>query len=369
VSILLGKGDGTFQTPTTLQVGTSPRSLATGNFNADGFADLAVADYTSNDLWIFLGNGNGTFTNNVTYTGLNAPRAITAQYLNLNESTYIDLVVANSGANTVSVFLGNGAGTFPNVAQYATGSGPVSVVTADFTNNNINDIATANYNDGTVSLLIGNGDGTFQSPIEIAIGTGVEPDSIATGTFNNNGYIGLIEANFATDDFAVLLGEGNGSFENASGTTYSSSGGTSYAPPPAFNYQDLGLVLKVTPHVHGVDEVGLELEAEIELLTGNSTDGVPEIAQRKLQSQVQLRAGECAIVAGLVSDTQARTILGIPGLSTLPGLGPLLRTNTKNTDTSVILIVIKPVVIGLPPDQFVSRPLWIGSEARPLTPL
>jgi Flp pilus assembly secretin CpaC len=369
ISILMGNGDGTFQQPVNIAVGTSPRAIASADFNADGYADLAVADYTSNDLWIFLGNGNGTFTHNNTYTGLNAPRGITAQILNLNESTTMDLIVANSGGNTVSVFLGDGAGNFPTVTQYATGSGPVAVVTADFTLNNINDIATANSGDGTISLLLGNGDGTFQSAIEITIGTGTEPDALVAGSFNSNGYPGLMVANFATDDFSVLFGSGNGSFYNPSGTSYSYNGGTSYAPPPAFQYEDLGLALKMTPHIHGMNQVGLEVEAEIELLTGNSTDGIPEIAQRKVVSQVDLRTGEAAIVAGLLSTDEARSIVGIPGLSSLPGLGPLLRTNTKNTDSQEIIIMIRPVLIDLPPDQFVSRSFWIGSEARPLTPL
>ncbi len=369
VSILLGNGDGTFRQPVNIATGTSPRCLVTADFNGDRYPDLAVANYTSNDLWIFLGNGDGTFTNHQTYTGLNAPRGITAQNLNLNQSTIVDLIVANSGGNTVSVFVGDGAGNFPTVTQYATGSGPVAVVTADFTLNNINDIVTANMGDGTLSLLLGNGDGTFQAPIQITIGTGTEPDALVVGSFDSTVYPGLMVANFATDDFSVLIGAGNGSFYNSSGGTYSYSGGTSYAPPPAFNFEDLGLALKMTPHIHGVDEVGLELEAEIKLLTGNSIDGVPVISQRKVTSQVQLRAGESAIVAGLITTDEARSILGIPGLSGLPGLGPLLRTNTHNNDSNEILIVIKPVVIDLPPDQFVSRPLWIGSEARPLTPL
>jgi Flp pilus assembly secretin CpaC len=369
LSILLGKGDGTFQPPSTVQAGTSPRSLVNADFNGDGIQDLAVANYTSNDLWIFLGNGNGTFTNSNTYTGLNAPRGIAAAYLNLNETTTADLVVANSGGNSVSVFIGDGAGNFPSSQQYATGSGPVAVLTGVFTTNTIQDIVTANSGDGTVSLLLGNGDGTFQSPIEISIGTGTQPVSLASGSFNNSGYLGLLVANLASDDFSVLLGAGNGSFINPSGGAYGSTGGTSYAPPPAFNYEDLGLVIKVTPHVHGANEVGVELEAEIKLLTGNFTDGVPEIAQRKLTSQVQLRTGESAVVAGLLSDSQARSILGIPGLSTLPGFGPLLRSNTKNIDNDQVLIVIRPVLVDLPPDQFVAHPVWVGSETRPLTPL
>jgi hypothetical protein len=278
-------------------------------------------------------------------------------------------VVANSASNTVSIFLGDGTGAFPNTAQYATGSGPVSVVTADFTLNNIEDIAVTNSAGGTVSLLLGNGDGSCQSPINIAIGTGSQPVFIGTADLNRDGFPDLLVANFAANDFSVLLGSGNGGFHDSSGNSYSYSGGTTYAPPPAFNFEDLGLVIKVTPHVHGMEDVGLELETEIKLLTGNSLDGIPEIAQRRVQSQVELRNGESAIVAGLLSSSQARSVLGIPGLSSIPGFGPLLRTNTRDREESVVLIVMKPVIIGAPPDEFVAKPIWVGTEGRPLTPL
>jgi Bacterial type II and III secretion system protein/FG-GAP-like repeat len=267
------------------------------------------------------------------------------------------------------VFLGDGTGAFNSGTQYPTGSGPVSVVTGDFTNNNIQDLATANSADGTVSLMLGNGDGTFQLPINIALGTGTQPVWVANGDFNRDGYQDLLTANFATDNFSVLLGSGNGGFHDSSGNGYQFTGGTTYAPPPAFSFEDLGLMIKATPHVHGTGEIGLELEAEIKLLTGNSVDGVPAIAQRKLQSQVQLRNGECAVVAGLLTSSEARSILGTAGLSTLPGLGPLLRSNTRDRESSEVLILVKPVLVSLPPDQSLTRPLWVGTEARPLTPL
>jgi hypothetical protein len=243
------------------------------------------------------------------------------------------------------------------------------VITADFTLNNLNDIATANSGDGTVSLLLGNGDGTFQNPIEITIGTGTQPESLVTADFNRDGYPDLLVANFGTSDFSALLGSGNGGFHDNNGTSYQYTGGTTYAPPPAFNFEDLGLVIKATPHVHGTGEIGLELEAEIKLLTGQSNDGVPVIAQRRLQSQVQLRNGEAAIVAGLLQTDEARSILGTPGLSSLPVIGTLLRQNTKSRDSTAVLIIVKPVLVGLPPDQAVPHTFWVGTEARPLTPL
>ena len=62
VSILLGKGDGTFTLQSSPAVGNSPVSVAVGDFNGDGKLDLAVANYGSNTVSILLGNGDGTFT-------------------------------------------------------------------------------------------------------------------------------------------------------------------------------------------------------------------------------------------------------------------------------------------------------------------
>jgi hypothetical protein len=367
ISILLGNGNATFQSPLSVQVGTSPRALVTGSFNGDAYPDLAVADYTSNDLWILLGNGNGTFTSSATYSTGNSPRGLAAAIA--TQSGYTDLIVANSASNTISVFLGTGAGTFTGGTQYGTGSGPVAVAIADFTNNNIEDVVTANEGDGTVSLLLGNGDGTYQRAIEIGIGTGTQPVSLAAAALATNGYIDLLVANFASNNFSILIGTGNGGFTDTSGNPYNYSGGTSYAPPPAFSYQDLGLAIKATPHIHGAESVALELEVTNQLLTGNSIDGVPEISQRKLHTMVDLHQGEAAVVMGLLETSDAHSITGIPGLSKLPGLGPLLQTNTRNSENQEVLIVVRPVLLNLPPDQFAAlQPIWVGSEDRPLTP-
>jgi hypothetical protein len=46
-----------------------------------------------------------------------------------------------------------------------------------------------------------------------------------------------------------------------------------------------------------------------------------------------------------------------------------MRSNTKNTDSTEFLIVVRPILISLPPDQFVSRPVFLGSEGHPVTPM
>jgi len=367
VSILLGNGDGTFQQPLTVGAGTSPRSLTAADFNGDGMPDLAVVNYSSNDVWILLGNGDGTFHDPAKYATGNSPRSVIADLI--NNDSFPDLVVANSASNSVSVFLGDGTGAFAMGQQFPTGAGPVSVVTGDFNNDGLKDLAVANQGDGTVSQLLGLGTGGFQIPINFAIGLGTQPVSIDRGDLNRDGYPDLLVANFGANYFSVLLATPFGGFQDSSGNPYQYTGGQPYAPPPAFTFEDLGLVIKATPHVHAAGEIGLELEAEIKLLTGNSVNGVPEIAQRKVQSQVQLRAGEAAMVAGLMSTQDARSIAGTAGLSTLPAVGPLFRQNTKNRVDSQVVIVVRPRILSLPPNESATREIWVGSETRPMNPL
>ena len=139
--------------------------------------------------------------------------------------------------------------------------------------------------------------------------------------------------------------------------------------PPSFNFEDLGLVLKVTPHVHGTEETTLETEAEFKVLSGQSVNGIPVISNRKFQCQVRLRTGEWAVLNGILTSSQARSISGIAGLSSLPGLGPLFRQHTKSHDESELLLLFRPVLLSLPASESPQPALYVGSEARFLTPL
>ena len=67
-----------------------------------------------------------------------------------------------------------------------------------------------------------------------------------------------------------------------------SSSGTVYTPPPTVSFEDLGLMIKVTPHVSSADEVTLDLDAEFKLLGATSSDGIPVIANTQYQSKVDV---------------------------------------------------------------------------------
>ena len=75
------------------------------------------------------------------------------------------------------------------------------------------------------------------------------------------------------------------------------------------------------------------------------------------------------MIAGLLSTTEARTISGLAGISSLPWLGPLLRKNTREDDSNEAVIAIRPHVIHLPGSEHPTKAFWTGSETRYPSPL
>jgi len=141
--------------------------------------------------------------------------------------------------------------------------------------------------------------------------------------------------------------------------------GQVFAPPPTFTFEDLGLVLKITPHVNGVDDISLEVEAEFKLLGAGSFNDIPVISNRKFQSKVSLATGEWAVLAGLMTETDGKAITGIPGVAAIP----FLRHNERNHDRGETLIVLKPHLLTLPPTESIMTAAWVGTETRPRSQL
>ena len=97
-----------------------------------------------------------------------------------------------------------------------------------------------------------------------------------------------------------------------------SSANLAYTAPPAVSFEDLGLALKATPHVHGADSVTMSIEAIYETLTGQSADGIPVIESNKITTDIRVRNEEWAVVAGLISETNNKTVSGFAGLASIP---------------------------------------------------
>jgi len=210
VSVLLGNGNGTFQTQVPFSTGFSPRSVALGDVNGDGKLDIVTANNNSDTASVLLGNGNGIFQTQVPFsTGSNSnPRAVT--FGDVDGDGNLDIITANNGDAKVSVLLGNGNGTFQGQQTLAVGSNPRAVTLGDVNGDGNLDIITANFADNSVSVLLGNGNGTFKTQDTFATN---RPYSVSLGDVNGDGRLDIITASYSSDTARVLLGNGNGTFQ------------------------------------------------------------------------------------------------------------------------------------------------------------
>ena len=133
-----------------------------------------------------------------------------------------------------------------------------------------------------------------------------------------------------------------------------------YNPIGQVSYQDLGLLLKLKPHVNGEGDISLDVEAQDDALGTQTIDTVPEISERIFKGSVTLRAGEWAVVTGLDADTTTTNRTGWPGLSQIRGVNQVLAENTRDHTTSKVLLVIKPTITRLPMSDTISPQYFLG---------
>lgn len=129
------------------------------------------------------------------------------------------------------------------------------------------------------------------------------------------------------------------------------------APFPSFTYEDLGLILKATPMVHGHSEVTLQLEVAVRSLTGQAVNGVPVLGNREFKTSMTVKNGEAAVLAGNISESEQRSLRGIPGIGHIPGLGLLAATESKEVSENELLVLITPHIVSPGPGEEIE--VWL----------
>jgi type II secretory pathway component GspD/PulD (secretin) len=146
--------------------------------------------------------------------------------------------------------------------------------------------------------------------------------------------------------------------------------GTFREPFPSFTFEDLGLVFKVTPHIHSAREVSLEMQAEVKQLTGSSLNDVPVLSHRNIESYARLGEGQAALITGMAVLERRNERSGLGFLSEIPLLGNLFRRHSWQFRRSDLIVVVRPRIVRLPPAEIgPALTLRYGPEARPLPPI
>jgi len=237
LSVMFGNGDGRFQAPSNVPLydGAMARSVAVGDFNADGKMDLAVASevdpYYPGDVYIdrgvgsvLLGNGDGSFhlqDSRGVDTGFNAwnnyppPAADSVAVADFNGDGNLDFVVGTRGygepdsVELVAMLLGDGQGNIASESWWRLDQGSMAV--GDLDGDGDADLVTATGSE--IRVRLGNGTGGFDAPANgVAYPAGINPTDVVLGDFNNDGKLDIAAANYGSGNVSILRGKGDGTF-------------------------------------------------------------------------------------------------------------------------------------------------------------
>jgi FG-GAP-like repeat/Bacterial Ig-like domain (group 3)/Abnormal spindle-like microcephaly-assoc'd, ASPM-SPD-2-Hydin len=325
ITILFGKGDGTFTTGPTVQPAglQAYPTMIGGDFNGDGKSDLAVLSYNGNSIsyiTVLLGKGDGRFATPITGQVYNQPPTGgdvilgTLVAADFNGDGKLDLAVVGDYVSSggVTILLGNGDGTFTAAGPNLDPSGDFALIaTGDFNGDGIPDFVTPNYSEfgGSPTIFLGKGDGTFTFSKVTSFTLDYFPTSVLVADFNGDGVLDLAFSDL--NGVEIALGNGDGTFTETA---------ASPIPVPSELYS-----LKVGDFNHDgkVDIAGIDnYNDRIVLLIGAGDGTFTVTATTPAVSQIFL--GPFAIVTADFNGD------GVPDLAML----------TKNVNTASILLTV-----------------------------
>jgi len=204
ITVFLGDGAGSFGPANSFPFGefTNASGIVAGDFTGDQTVDLVTANNTS--LKLFVGDGSGSFAPPVKFTGVTFALSLVAG--DFNRDGWLDVATTGSAFSGESVFvlLNNRVGGFLPPRVIPTRALPKDIAAADLDNDGLLDLAVINEND-SVSIFFGDGTGAFSEPIDLP--PGLNPKAIALGDFDGNGSIdiSMSSPDNTTSNLAILL--------------------------------------------------------------------------------------------------------------------------------------------------------------------
>ncbi len=273
-SVLLGNGDGTFKPQLDYSNSNAPyNGIVSGDFNNDGKLDVALVDngLVDNGVNVLLGNGDGTFQPAIEYGAADVVSVARGLVADFDGDGNLDLLVFSSDGATkndeVNVLLGNGDGTFQAAkrtkATLANNFFDMvyqgTAVVGDLNGDGIPDLVSLST--AGVSVLLGKGDGTFYPEI---LDPGGEGAALLTlGDVNGDGKQDLVATyGYTSNTVSISLGKGDGTFGPT--YTYGTVGSTPYASVIADINQDGKPDIVLTANPYGTNELNA-----VEVLLGN----------------------------------------------------------------------------------------------------
>lgn len=209
VSVLMGKGDGTFKTKVDYAVGSQPIAIASGDFNGDSKTDLLTlqAFASTPTLALLTGKGDGTFNAAKTTALASTPTGMAVG--DFNGDTKLDVAVVSATAKTVTVYIGDGAGNFAGTSPVAISINANSIDAGDFDKDGLTDLVLAVSADPTILVLRRTALG-FDTTTYNCGATGT--NGIVVADLDQDGNLDFAAATRSQSGISAFMGNGAGSF-------------------------------------------------------------------------------------------------------------------------------------------------------------
>lgn len=134
-------------------------------------------------------------------------------------------------------------------------------------------------------------------------------------------------------------------------------------------YIDVGLELEAIPEINLGGDVNIELNLDVSSVgtktTTNSGSEVFQIGTRSTSTHLRLKDGETQVLAGLISDSDRKSISKVPGIGDLPLLGRLFSTHGDEvTETELVFSITPRIIRPSTPTPASLSQYWVGSELQ-----
>ena len=226
IAVLLGKGDGTFAPPAYYPAGSDVSNpaieligLDVADLNADTIPDVVAMNYLTQQLSVLLGKGDGTFDAASLYA---CTACVEVAAADLDRDGDLDIMAASPGIGpgaifqngVVFAFLNDGAGNLGEPVQYDPLGHAATIALGDLNGDGAVDVITGNDSSNSLSVLLGKADGTLAAAQKYPTGN---THAVAVVDLNDDGMLDVLSGSPEDSKVWFYRGTGDGGLSETQG--------------------------------------------------------------------------------------------------------------------------------------------------------